>query len=114
MNFSRSSYLYRSPCGRSFLTMNEIEDYLYRTNSKLSIKYFVNDLVTEMQPLLTYSSKFILQDDVAQGKEHVKIPVYNEINAELPERFVYGVETRSNLKFINDTTTMTCCSCPDK
>ena len=111
---SRSNYLYRSPCGRSLLTLDEIEIYLSKTNSKLSIKYFIDDRVTQLAPSMEYDLKYILNDDITQGKEHVKISVYNEINSNPPESFLYGAETRSKITFDNDTTAMTCCSCTDK
>ncbi len=111
---SRSNYLYRSPCGRSLLTLDEIEDYLFQTNSKLTIKYFIDDRVTHLQSSIEYDSTYILNDDITQGNEHVKIPVYNEINSNHPDSFLYGTETRSKITFLNDTTAMTCCSCTDK
>ncbi|CAF3483956.1 unnamed protein product [Rotaria sp. Silwood1] len=110
---SRANYLYRSPCGRSFLTLDEVEQYLLQTNSKLTIKFFVDDRTTRLDPCIKYESKFILNDDITQGNEYVRIPVYNENNSSLPEPFIYGTETRSKLIFANDTTTMTCCSCTD-
>ncbi|CAF0786002.1 unnamed protein product [Rotaria sordida] len=110
---SRSNYLYRSPCGRSFLTLDEIEQYLLQTNSKLTIKFFVDDRTTRLESCIKYESKYILYDDITQEKEYVRIPVYNENNSNLPESFIYGTETRSKLIFSNDTTTMTCCSCTD-
>ncbi|CAF4258289.1 unnamed protein product [Rotaria sp. Silwood2] len=110
---SRSNYLYRSPCGRSLLTLDEIEQYLLQTNSKLTIKFFVDDRQTRLEPCIKYESQYILNDDITQGKEYVRIPVYNENNSNLPETFIYGTETRSKLIFPNDTTTMTCCSCTD-
>jgi hypothetical protein len=111
---SRSNYLYRSPCGRSFLTLDEIEEYLFETNSKLTIKFFIDDRSTRLEPSIEYDSKYILNEDITQGKEYVKISVYNEINSKHPDTFLYGTETRSKLIFRNDTTTMTCCSCTDK
>jgi histone-lysine N-methyltransferase SETDB1 len=111
---SRVNYLYRSPCGRSLLTLDEIENYLLQTNSKLTIKLFIDDRSTHLQSSITYDSQYILNEDITQGKEYVQIPVYNEINTNLPESFLYGTETRSKLIFRNETTTMTCCSCPDK
>jgi hypothetical protein len=112
---SRSNYLYRSPCGRSFLTLDEIEEYLLKTNSKLTIKFFVDDRSTHLESSIEYDPSYILNDDITQGKECVKISVYNDNDSNLPESFIYGTETRSKLIFPNDTTTtMTCCSCTDK
>ena len=111
---SRSNYLYRSPCGRSLLTLNEIEEYLLKTNSKLTIKFFVNDRSTHLQSSIEYDPQYIIHEDIAQRKEFVRISVYNERDSNLPETFTYGTETRSKLNFLNDTTTLTCCSCTDK
>jgi hypothetical protein len=85
-----------------------------QTNSKLTIKLFIDDRSTHLQSSITYDSQYILNEDITQGKEYVQISVYNEINTNLPESFLYGTETRSKLIFRNETTTMTCCSCPDK
>ncbi len=111
---SRPIYLYRSPCGRSFLTLDEIEEYLLKTNSKLTIKFFVDDRSTHIEPSIEYNPAYILDKDITQGKECVKISVYNENNSNLPESFIYGTEIRSKLIFRNDSSTTTCCSCTDK
>ena len=96
------------------LTLDEIEDYLLETNSKLTIKYFIDDRVTHLQSSFDYDNTYIINEDITQGKEHVKISVYNDINSNPPESFLYGTETRSKITFLNDTTAMTCCSCVDK
>ncbi|CAF3631709.1 unnamed protein product [Adineta steineri] len=110
---SRSNYLYRSPCGRSFLTLDEVETYLFETNSKLTIKFFIDNLSTHIESFIEYDSKYILNDDISQGKESVKISVYNDNNNNLPDSFLYGTETRSKLILRNDPNPITCCSCTD-
>ncbi|UJR36083.1 hypothetical protein I4U23_028819 [Adineta vaga] len=110
---SRVNYLYRSPCGRSLLTLDEVENYLFETNSKLTIKFFIDDRTTRLNSFVEYNSKYVLKQDLSQGKEHVKISVFNENNLDLPDTFMYGTETRSKLSFENDLTTITCCSCTD-
>lgn len=94
--------------------MDEVEDYLLETDSKLTIKLFVNDRITRLRPCKTFNSKYILNEDIAQGKEYVKIPIYNENNLDIPEPFTYVTETRSKLVISDDTTPITCCSCTDK
>ncbi|CAF1044890.1 unnamed protein product [Adineta ricciae] len=110
---SRVNYLYRSPCGRSLLNLDEVENYLLETNSKLSIKFFIDDRSTRLEQTIEYDSKYILNQDISQGKEPVKIPVYNENDLDHPETFMYGTEIRSKLTFTDDSTPITCCSCTD-
>jgi len=74
----------------------------------------VDDRSTHLESSIKSNSKYILNEDIAQGNEYVKISVYNENNLNLPESFIYGTETRSKLIIPSDTTTMTCCSCTDK
>jgi hypothetical protein len=92
-----------------------VHPVVLKTNSKLTIKFFVDDRSTHLESSIEYDPSYILNDDITQGKECVKISVYNDNDSNLPESFIYGTETRSKLIFPNDTTTtMTCCSCTDK
>ena len=107
-------YLYRSPCGRSFLTLDEVEAYLLITDSKLTVKFFVDSRWTNLESSFQYDSKYLILDDVCQGKESVQIAVYNETDSRLPDPFTYGIENRSALTLTDRVPTMTCCSCTDK
>jgi hypothetical protein len=113
---SRTYCLYRSPCGRSFLKLKDIHDYLLTTNSKLTINFFVDDRLIQLQSCLTNSKTHILHRDISQGKERVPITVYSETHSKLPDAFIYGVETRflSSSLAIEETTNTMCCSCTDK
>ena len=111
---------YRSPCRRIFNSFDDIEDYLFKTNSKLSIKFFVDDFVTRFTPVLTekFEKKFLRLDDLSDGRERVTVPVYNDLDDERPERFTYITEVRPYDQRIraalNDTNMTSCCDCLDK
>lgn len=108
-------YIYRSPCGRSFLTLKEIEEFLLTTNSKLNIKYFIADRVTSLNSTINFDANKIIHLDISQGKERVPISVLNETDRFLPEDFVYGTENVSRFVSIEQIRSRrTCCSCTDK
>jgi len=111
---SRTHYLYRSPCGRSFVTLDEVQDYLFHTDSKLTIKYFIDDRTTDLHSKFIYNENFLRHNDFSRGKERVPISVYNDNNENLPDPFQYGTENRSLLTVDHrQTTNLTCCSCTD-
>lgn len=110
---------YRTPCRRTFYTLDEIEKYLYRTNSKLSIKFFVDDLVTRFAPTLeTFDSKYVLMNDLSHGLEQLPISVYNDIDQTQPDQFTYITQIHPFdhriSAALNDTNSTSCCDCLDK
>lgn len=110
---------YRTPCHRTFYSLDDIEKYLFRTNSKLSIKFFVEDLVTRFAPALDkFDKKFIINKDLSNGQENNPIPVYNDLNDDKPNHFTYVTQIRPFDNQIytafNDTSMTSCCSCTDK
>lgn len=110
---------YRSPCRRVFSSFDAIEQYLFQTNSKLSIKYFVDDSVTRFAPsTANVERQFLLIDDLSNGLERVPVPVYNDVNQRQPEPFTYITEVRPyNHRIraaLNDTNMTSCCDCTDK
>ncbi|CAF2905605.1 unnamed protein product [Rotaria sp. Silwood2] len=109
---------YRSPCRRVFYILDEIEKYLHRTESKLSIKFFVDDLVTRFTPAIEkFDQKFIVMDDLSNGQELIEISVYNDIDNEKPDNFTYITQIRPFDNRIyaayNDTNMTSCCDCVD-
>ncbi|CAF3905767.1 unnamed protein product, partial [Rotaria sp. Silwood1] len=71
---------YRTPCRRIFYTLDEIEKYLFRTESKLSIKFFIDDLVTRFTPAIEkLDRKSIIVDDLSNSHELIEISLYNDI-----------------------------------
>ncbi|CAF5133364.1 unnamed protein product, partial [Rotaria sp. Silwood1] len=110
---------YRTPCRRIFYTLDEIEKYLFRTESKLSIKFFIDDLVTRFTPAIEkFDKKFIIVDDLSNGQELIEISVYNDIDNDKPDNFTYitqihPFDNRIYAAF-NDTNMTSCCDCVDK
>ncbi|CAF1173306.1 unnamed protein product [Rotaria sp. Silwood1] len=109
---------YRTPCRRIFYTLDEIEKYLFRTESKLSIKFFIDDLVTRFTPAIEkFDKKFIIVDDLSNGQELIEISVYNDIDNDKPDNFTYitqihPFDNRIYAAF-NDTNMTSCCDCVD-
>jgi len=110
---------YRTPCHRTLYSLDDIEKYLYRTESKLSIKFFIDDLLTRFTPPIEkFDKKFIINNDLSNGQENIRISVYNDINNDKPDHFTYVTQIRPFDQRIeaalNDTNMTTCCNCIDK
>jgi hypothetical protein len=109
---------YRTPCHRTLYSLDDIEKYLYRTESKLSIKFFIDDLVTRFTPAIEkFDKKFIINNDLSNGQENIQISVYNDINNDKPDHFTYVTQIRPFHRIyaaFNDTNMTTCCNCIDK
>ena len=110
---------YRTPCRRTFYSLDDIEQYLYRTQSKLSIKFFVDGVLTRFKPPIDdYDKKYLILDDISNGQENVQIPVYNDIDNDKPEKFNYVTKIRPFdariSAALNDTNMTSCCDCTDK
>jgi hypothetical protein len=110
---------YRTPCHRTFYSLDDIEKYLYRTESKLSIKFFIDDLLTRFTPAIEqFDEKYLLINDLSHGLENITIPVYNDLNDDKPDSFTYitrirPFDHRISAAF-NDTNMSSCCDCIDK
>lgn len=110
---------YRTPCLRTLYSLDEIEQYLYQTQSNLSIKCFIDGVLTRFKPLLdNYDQQFVLIDDLSNGLDNVRIPVFNDLDRDTPDKFTYitkirPIDHRLAAAF-NDTNTTSCCDCTDK
>lgn len=110
---------HRTPCHRTLYSLDDIEKYLYRTDSKLSIKFFIDELLIRFQPSIEkFNKKFIIINDLSNGLENIQISVYNDINDDRPDNFTYITQLRPfDLRIsstLNDTNMTTCCDCIDK
>lgn len=110
---------YRTPCRRMLYSLDDIEQYLYRTQSKLSIKFFVDGVLTRFQPPIDDSDKrYIIMNDLSKGLENVKISVYNDVDNEIPDNCTYITKIRpfdSRISAaLNDNNATSCCDCTDK
>ncbi|CAF0959126.1 unnamed protein product [Adineta steineri] len=109
---------YRTPCHRTFYSLDDIEKYLYRTDSQLSIKFFIDDLLTRFTPAIdTFDRKFIINNDLSNGQENILISVFNDIDNDKPDNFTYVTETHSFDNEIyaqyKDSSKTSCCNCTD-
>lgn len=110
---------YRTPCHRTLYSLDEIEKYLFRTDSKLSVKFFIDDLVTRFTPSIDHlEKKFILNDDLSNGLDTIAVPVYNDLTLDQPDQFTYVTTIRPYDREIacafTDRSLTTCCNCTDK
>lgn len=110
---------YRTPCRNILYSLDDIEQYLYRTQSKLSIKYFIDGVLTRFKPPIDdYDKQYISIEDLSNGQENVEISVYNDIDNNKPDSFIYITKIRpidSRISAaLNDTNTSSCCDCTDK
>ncbi|UJR36082.1 hypothetical protein I4U23_028818 [Adineta vaga] len=109
---------YRTPCHRTLYSLDDIEKYLFRTDSKLSIKFFIDDLLTRFVPALDkFDKKFLVKVDLANGQENILIPVYNDLNNDKPDNFTYitqilPFDTKIYAAY-NNTNMTSCCTCID-
>ncbi|CAF3953972.1 unnamed protein product [Rotaria sordida] len=109
---------YRTPCRRTLYSLDDIEQYLYLTQSKLSIKFFVDGVLTRFKPSIDdYDKKFIILNDLSKGQENVEISVYNDTDNDKPDNFTYitkiqPIDNRISAA-LNDTNMTSCCDCTD-
>ena len=110
---------YRTPCRRTLYSLDDIEQYLHRTQSKLSIKFFIDGVLTRFKPPIDdYDKQFLIIDDLSNGLENVSISVFNDIDHHRPEKFTYITKIRPIdhriSAALNDTNMTSCCDCIDK
>lgn len=110
---------YRTPCRRALYSLDDIEQYLFRTQSKLSIKFFIDGVLTRFKPPIDdYDQDLIIMNDLSHGLENVTISVFNDIDQDKPDNFTYithirPIDQRIAAAF-NDTNSTSCCDCTDK
>jgi hypothetical protein len=110
---------YRTPCRRTLYSLDDIEQYLYRTQSKLSIKFFIDGVLTRFKPPIDdYEKRFLIINDLSNEQENVQISVYNDIDDDKPDNFTYitklqPIDNRISAA-LNDTNMTSCCDCIDK
>ncbi|CAF3646322.1 unnamed protein product [Rotaria sp. Silwood1] len=109
---------YKTPCRRILYSLDDIEQYLHLTQSKLSIKFFIDGVLTRFKPPIDdYDKKFIILNDLSKGQENVEISVYNDVDNDKPDNFTYitqiqPIDHRISAA-LNDTNSTSCCDCTD-
>uniref|UniRef100_A0A1I8EWK4 Pre-SET domain-containing protein family protein n=1 Tax=Wuchereria bancrofti TaxID=6293 RepID=A0A1I8EWK4_WUCBA len=84
-----SAVVYRTPCGISIYKLDHITKYLKDTSSRLTIDLFTFDRTIRPNVIYRTPVKAKLMDDFTNGYEAIPIPVYNEIDDELPPKIEY-------------------------
>ena len=100
--------------GRKLCNETQVDQYLHRTKSKLSIELFVFDSAINLKQSFSSGGRLI-SSDISEGQENVPISVVNEIDDDEPEHFLYRVERTpvQGVRLITNESTMSCCSCTD-
>ncbi|XP_059172104.1 histone-lysine N-methyltransferase SETDB1-B-like isoform X2 [Physella acuta] len=112
---SKRYVIYRSPCGRRLRNLAEVDNYLYLTDSQLTIDLFCFDqqlhVNTEFVPVKTFCDI----KDMSYGKENVPISCVNGVDRHYPDYLEYSVQrtpsTGVNLNL--DPDFLVCCDCTD-
>ncbi len=81
---------YIAPCGRSLRDETEVEIYLEKTDSKLSIDMFTFDKYTDVAREFESATKNVKIQDITKGKENVPISCVNNVNDDEPYDFEYS------------------------
>ena len=115
--FSKSTVVYKTPCGKSLRSVAELDEYLLITKCQIGIDLFsfdpdiqnVYDSVEhEFQPLI---------DDISGGAEKVPVRVVNSIDDGVPMFIGYIPErkpSREVERMMNtDPEFLICCDCTD-
>ena len=115
--FSKSTVVYKTPCGKSLRSIGELGDYLLITKCQLGIDMFSFD----PEILNVYDSaehEFDpMMEDISAGAEKVPVRVVNAIDEGVPMFIGYIPErkpSREVERMINtDPEFLVCCDCVD-
>lgn len=121
---------YRSPCGRSISSIDQVHTFLTMTRSRIPIDLFAFDHELEVFCPQKDIGCYYYDPDLSRGVESSTIPVVNELEDAPPASFTYrkNFTLDINTKYDNiatkdlfdpenenpfDTEFMSCCSCTD-
>ncbi|XP_055899559.1 histone-lysine N-methyltransferase SETDB1-like isoform X2 [Biomphalaria glabrata] len=107
--------VYRAPCGLRLRTIEEVDKYLYTTDSQLSIDLFCFDqelhVNTEFVAVKTYCDI----KDLSYGRENYPVSCVNGVDRHYPDYVEYS-DHRIPSKGVTlnlDPEFLTCCDCTD-
>ena len=112
---NRKNVYYVAPCGRNLRNINEIDHYLYMTNSNLTIDMFSMDVYIHIDREFEANSRYLNIKDIADGKDDAPISCVNCIDFTKPEQFEYS-NHRVPLQGVplnNDVGLLDGCDCED-
>jgi len=114
-NKELKNVMYKTPCGRTVRSMDEMYEYLVLTNSKMTIDLFdFSGWVKIMAEFRVYKS-IVSIEDLSMGKEFRKLTCVNNINDKLPPAMEY-MTTRKAMPGVNlnvDSNFLCGCDCTD-
>jgi len=112
---------YRAPCGKVLKSTKEIDDFLYLTDSKLTIDMYSFDFSIRINVNFKPDLNYIFIPDISQGEEFVPISCVNSIDNETWDTkfFTYAKkkQQRKQLKDVplnTDPKNLEGCNCVDK
>jgi hypothetical protein len=89
VNENKKWITYVAPCGRSLRSTNEVDLYLEKTDSKLTIDMFCFDQCARIDREFESETKNVKIDDMTKGSETMPISCVNNINDDEPFDFSY-------------------------
>ena len=87
---NRKNVYYVAPCGRNLRNIDEIDRYLYLTNSNLTIDMFSTDVYIHIDREFEANARYLSIADIADGRDDVPISCVNCIDFSKPEAFEYS------------------------
>ncbi|KAH9499961.1 Histone-lysine N-methyltransferase SETDB1-B [Bulinus truncatus] len=107
--------IYRAPCGLRLRTIQEVDKYLYITDSQLSIDLFCFDQQLHVNTEFVAVRTFCDIKDLSYGRENYKVSCVNGVDRHYPDYVEYsnqrlpskGVSLNLNSDFL------ICCDCTD-
>lgn len=84
--------LYRAPCGRRLRNVEDVNTYLLKTKSKLTVDLFTFDCYVHIFETFKPKEPLILIEDITYGKENVPVPCVNNLEKESPPYVEYSAE----------------------
>ncbi|XP_034935600.1 histone-lysine N-methyltransferase eggless [Chelonus insularis] len=106
---------YQAPCGVRLRNMEEVHQYLRRTNSTMSVDLFDFDHWVHCLAEFVLDKCFVNIKDLSYGVENVPIPCVNEIDHTLPDSITYSTirEPTEGVHLNIDPDFLVCCDCED-
>ncbi|KAK3591876.1 hypothetical protein CHS0354_005079 [Potamilus streckersoni] len=107
--------MYRAPCSRRLRSMEEVDLYLLKTDSQLTINLFCYDPELHVHAEFVPVKTFCDIKDLSYGKENMSISCVNGIDRQYPEYVDYSNQRipANGVKLNVDPDFLVCCSCTD-
>ena len=108
---------YTTPCQKSFKNQKEIDSYLFKEDSFLTMDLFSLDYKIEIEREYFNNKLNFKIEDISNNSENVPISCINSMDQTQPNLIEYSVKRRFSSGIlnnnINDITLTSCCDCTD-